>query len=103
MRSKTLFFYVAVTNPSYTTEETNHRSSRRRSSKKRPHTPVDTSLTTSQSAENLAAATNYVKEFMNKHFEGAHLVEERQVCAVCLYSFYLCVFISSTFIIKQPT
>ena len=51
----------------------------------------------------MAAATNNVKEFMNKHFEGAHLVEERQVCAVCLYSFYLCVFISSSFIIKQPT
>jgi len=40
--------------------------------------PPPGSLAKSSSMQNLALATNTVKEFMNKHFEGAYLIEERQ-------------------------
>ena len=81
------FTSLGVTNPTYEAGKTIYDSTQRASSKGGLRTPVDTILKTSQSAEQLAAATNDVKEFMNKSFEGAYLVEERQVCIICICRF----------------
>ena len=77
------FTSLGIANPTYKAEETIYDSTQRASSKGSLRTPVDTILKTPQSAEHLAAATNDVKEFMNKSFEGAYLVEDRQVCIIC--------------------
>ena len=83
------FTSLGRANPSYEPEGTIYDSTQRANSNGGLRTPVDTILKTSQSAEQLAVATNNVKEFMNKSFEGAYLVEDRQVCIICECKFLL--------------